>query len=63
MTLSNDHPADLSGTADDRLRQLAELESIDLPGSWLRRQLHAALSAWADDETRLDIDEEARTDY
>ncbi|MFG6502214.1 hypothetical protein [Microbacterium sp. P05] len=56
-------PLDLTGTADDRIAQLTQLDAGDLSADWLRRQLDAALQAWADDETTLDIDEEARVDY
>lgn len=57
-------PDDLHGTADERLRLLADLDdSGAVSAEWLRRQLQAALSAWALAETTVDIDEEARTDY
>jgi hypothetical protein len=55
-------PDDLTGTADERLAQLAQVTG-PLPAEWLRRQLDAALAAWADDETALDIDAEAHADY
>lgn len=57
-------PEDLTGTADERRRRLAELTATRQPSAeWLQRQLEAALAAWADDETRLDIDDEARADF
>jgi hypothetical protein len=56
-------PADLSGTADERMKQLQELGAAPLTAEWLRRQLDAVLVAWAADETELDIDREARTDF
>lgn len=63
MTDSPASPADdLHGTADERRRQLREL-SGPMSAEWLRRQLDSTLAAWAQDETTLDIDTEARTDY
>ncbi|KAA9108085.1 hypothetical protein [Microbacterium rhizomatis] len=58
-------PDDLTGTVDEWIAQLAELEAqgVTLPAEWLRRQLGAALTAWADAESRIDIDKEAREDY
>lgn len=53
---------DLTGTADERRAQLARL-TAPLSTEWLLRQLESALDAWARDETSLDIDREARTDY
>lgn len=56
--------ADLTGTADERKAQLARLDVTGpLPAEWLRRQLDAAIDAWADDETTLDISKEAHVDY
>ena len=65
MTDSSASPTDdLHGTADERRRQLTELEAAGpLPAEWLRRQLDSCLAAWADDETTLDIEAEARIDY
>lgn len=55
---------DLTGTADERRQQLAQREAAaPLPADWLKRQLDGALDAWAADETVLDIDQEARTDF
>ncbi|GAA3212744.1 hypothetical protein [Microbacterium terregens] len=55
---------DLHGTADERVAQLARWDAGGpLPAEWLRRQLDAALAAWADDETTLDIEKEAHTDF
>jgi hypothetical protein len=55
---------DLTGTSDERARQLAALESNGaLTPEWVRRQLDLALSAWGDDEKRLDVDAEGREDY
>jgi hypothetical protein len=55
---------DLTGTADERMTQLAHWDAQGpLSAEWLRRQLDAALAGWADDETVLDIEEENRTDY
>jgi hypothetical protein len=56
-------PADLTGTADERAKQLALLGGTALSAEWLRRQLDAALVAWGADETELDIDRESRVDY
>lgn len=58
-------PADLSGTVDERIAQLASLEGggEELTSDWLRRQLHAALAEWAADETQVDIEVERRSDY
>jgi hypothetical protein len=57
--------ADLTGTVDDRLSRLAELESAagELSSEWLLRQLKATLSAWAADDTELDVVSETRTDF
>lgn len=55
---------DLTGTADERMNQLEQLEATgELTAEWLRRQLDLVLAAWADDETTLDIEAESRTDY
>ena len=56
-------PTDLTGTVDDRIRQLASTPVDEQTPEWLRRQLDAALASWAQDRTALDIDEEARTDF
>jgi len=60
---STSEPADLIGTADERMKQLEALGPSPQPAEWLRRQLDAALLAWADDETELDIDRESHTDF
>ncbi|MDH6180028.1 hypothetical protein M2152_000210 [Microbacteriaceae bacterium SG_E_30_P1] len=55
---------DLTGTADERMHQLATLEaSGPLDAAWLRRQLDLTLQAWASDETELDIERESHTDF
>jgi hypothetical protein len=55
---------DLTGSSEERVRQLARLESEGpLPPEWLRRQLGLALDAWAAAEKELDIDAEGREDY
>ena len=55
---------DLVGTADERMAQLARIaDDGPLSAEWLRRQLDAALAAWADDETTLDIEQENHADY
>ncbi|MGC5224850.1 hypothetical protein ACPW96_19975 [Micromonospora sp. DT81.3] len=56
-------PDDLSGTADERIRQLELLAGTALSPELLRRQLDAVLLAWCVDETELDIDRESRVDY
>lgn len=56
-------PGDLTGTADERAKQLDLLAGTALSAEWLRRQLDAALVAWGADETELDIDRESRVDY
>ncbi len=65
MTESSTEPDDLTGTADDRLVQLASLQAAGTPlgAEWLRRQLNRALGAWAADETELDIERESRVDF
>ena len=65
MDSDDAQPADLDGSVDERIAQLAILETRGerLPTEWLRRQLHAALTAWADDETELDVDAETRIDF
>ena len=56
---------DLTGTVDDRIAQLSELDRAGEATSapWLRRQLDAALESWAATETKVDIESEAHTDY
>lgn len=54
---------DLTGTADDRLSQLSELDDGQQSSRWLRRQLVAALEAWGADESALAVDEEGRADF
>lgn len=55
---------DLAGTADERIRELAELAATRTLGAeWLKRQLDAVLLAWQNDETKLDIDMESHVDY
>ena len=55
---------DLTGTSDERARRLAALDGEgSLPPDWLRRQLDLALSAWKEDEKKLDIDAEGREDF
>jgi hypothetical protein len=54
---------DLTGTADDRVLQLSQLDAATLSPEWLRRQLDLALAAWGDDETILDIEAERRGDF
>jgi hypothetical protein len=56
---------DLRGTADERVRQLAHLDASGraLSAEWLRRQLDLVLEAWEDDETALDVEREAHTDF
>lgn len=56
-------PPDLTGTVDERTRQLASTPVEEQTTEWLRRQLDAALVSWSQDRTALDIDEEARTDF
>lgn len=62
-TVTGTLPDDLTGTADERIQQLAQLEEAALTVGWLKRQLDAVLLAWANDETELDINREARVDY
>lgn len=56
---------DLTGSVDERLTRLDDLESrgVSLPPAWLRVQLRNALTEWAADETALDITRETRADY
>lgn len=55
---------DLTGSADERTRQLARLESDrSLPPDWVRRQLGLVLEAWAADEKTLDINAEGHEDF
>ncbi|MGC0369536.1 hypothetical protein [Microbacterium sp. SLBN-111] len=56
---------DLTGSVDDRLALLTELERAHpaLPSDWLHRQLRSALAEWAGDETQLDIARENHDDY
>jgi hypothetical protein len=55
---------DLTGNADERTRQLAEvLQREEATNEWLHRQLTLALASWAESETVIDENIEARTDY
>ncbi|MDF2559204.1 MAG: hypothetical protein K0R99_650 [Microbacterium sp.] len=54
---------DLTGTVDDRQRQLAALSRESLTAEWLRQQLDDTLRAWSATETELDISREGRADY
>ena len=55
---------DLTGNADERTRQLAEvLQRVEATNEWLHRQLTLALASWAESETVIDESIEARTDY
>lgn len=66
MTDSSDTQLpDLEGAADERSRQLAELERSagPLPAHWLQRQLQRVLAAWAENETATDIEAENHIDY
>ncbi|MFB2596275.1 hypothetical protein ACEXQE_00640 [Herbiconiux sp. P17] len=56
-------PDDLTGTPDERTKQLAQLADTPLSAEWLRRQLESALLAWAADESELDIVKDSRADY
>jgi len=56
-------PADLYGSVDERIAQLAALSSHDVSAEWLRSQLESAFAAWAKDATQVRIDLEARTDF
>lgn len=55
--------SELTGSADQRLAQLQRIDPRAHSVDWLRRQLTSALIAWGADETKLDIDEEARSDF
>ncbi|PXA67091.1 hypothetical protein [Cryobacterium arcticum] len=54
---------DLTGSPDERMTQLQNLPRDAQSSEWLRRQLDAALRAWANEETELVIIKESRTDY
>lgn len=56
---------DLTGTVDERLATLRELdvEGSDMSIYWLYRQLERALSEWADEESQIDAEVEARVDF
>ncbi|SDY60019.1 hypothetical protein [Herbiconiux ginsengi] len=56
-------PDDLTGTPDERAKQLAQLADAALSAEWLRRQLDSALRDWAADESELDIVKDSRADY
>ncbi|HET6301904.1 hypothetical protein [Microbacterium sp.] len=57
-------PPDLTGTVDERRRQLDALAAAGpLSAEWLRRQLEAALDAWASEESELDVDKERKVDF
>jgi hypothetical protein len=55
---------DLTGSSDERVRQLIQLEAEGpLSPEWVRRQLDLALEAWRTDEGILDINAEGREDF
>jgi hypothetical protein len=55
---------DLTGTADDRARQLRALAADGpLEAAWLHRQLDLALGTWGEAESELRIAAERREDY
>lgn len=54
---------DLTGSPDERVKQLQNLPRDAQSPEWLRRQLIAALRGWANDETELFIIKESRVDY
>lgn len=54
---------DLTGSPDERMKQLQTVPHDTQSPEWLRRQLDAALSGWANEETELDIIKESRADY
>ncbi|MDQ7876487.1 hypothetical protein Q9R08_00715 [Microbacterium sp. QXD-8] len=56
-------PDDLTGSVDDRQRQLELHAAESLSAEWLRRQLDNALIAWSAAATEVDISREAHTDY
>ena len=58
-----DNPPDLSGTVDERMAQLDQLDAGSLTAEWLRRQLDGALAAWAADDSELDIVKDSHVDY
>jgi hypothetical protein len=63
--LDQSQPADLAGSVDERIAQLASLEERgdQLSQEWLLHQLRSALEAWAKDETQVDRVLDNRTDY
>lgn len=63
MASTEPQTPDLTGSADERLSQLAGHDSLTASPEWLRRQLISALEAWGSDETLLDIDKESRADF
>lgn len=63
MTTSASRAADLTGSVDQRLRQLSAVPKSAQTTGWLRQQLDSALQAWAEDRTALDIDRESRADF
>lgn len=55
---------DLTGTADERARQLAELAELEaLEREWLHRQLELTIAALAQAEDDLRVAAERREDY
>ncbi|MFF1572633.1 hypothetical protein ACFVWR_07805 [Leifsonia sp. NPDC058292] len=55
---------DLTGSAEERARQLEVIEAQGEPDrDWLRRQLALVLQAWGDDETIIVIEAEGREDF
>ena len=55
--------AGLSGSVDQRLRQLSDTPKSEQTAAWLRQQLDSALEAWAKERTALDIELEERSDF
>lgn len=61
--MKGDAMDDLSGSATERLQQLALIDASDLDAAWLGTQLTAALYAWQGTEDELRLLREGREDY
>ncbi|WP_157497495.1 hypothetical protein [Leifsonia sp. Leaf264] len=54
---------DLTGTATERLEQLARISSSERDRDWLDRQLTAALEGWQRSEDVVNEQREGHADY
>ena len=61
--MRGDEMDDLTGSATERMQQLALVDTNDLDAAWLSAQLTDALLAWQGTEDELRLLREGREDY